>query len=154
LNPLPPLTTYPPHYTFFFYLPRVIKLKKGGINGTIRLMWQPAEEGGAGGLRMIEEGVLTKYPPVQNAFGFHQVWLKTKTHLFRSYFFQSKDFFFLNTSLSLCTKYACHHHRHHHHPTTIITTTYSGPIFLSVLLVVVQAHSWQQWTYLTSSLAV
>ena len=44
----------------------------GGINGTVRMIWQPAEEGGAGGKRMVEEGVLTKSPPVQAAFGFHQ----------------------------------------------------------------------------------
>ena len=44
----------------------------GAINGTIRMIWQPAEEGGAGGKRMVEEGVLTKDPPVQAAFGFHQ----------------------------------------------------------------------------------
>jgi len=46
--------------------------RQGGINGTIRLIWQPAEEGGAGGKRMVEEGVLSKFPPVQAAFGFHQ----------------------------------------------------------------------------------
>jgi IAA-amino acid hydrolase len=44
----------------------------GNINGTIRMIWQPAEEGGAGGKRMVEEGVLSKAPPVQAAFGFHQ----------------------------------------------------------------------------------
>jgi len=43
-----------------------------GINGTIRLVFQPAEEGGAGGKRMVEEGVLSLFPPVQAAFGFHQ----------------------------------------------------------------------------------
>jgi len=43
-----------------------------GINGTIRLIFQPAEEGGAGGKRMVEEGVLSQYPPVQGAVGFHQ----------------------------------------------------------------------------------
>ena len=43
-----------------------------GINGTIRLIFQPAEEGGAGGKRMVEEGVLTQDPPVQGAVGFHQ----------------------------------------------------------------------------------
>uniref|UniRef100_A0A7S2KG16 Peptidase M20 dimerisation domain-containing protein n=1 Tax=Leptocylindrus danicus TaxID=163516 RepID=A0A7S2KG16_9STRA len=41
------------------------------INGTIRLMFQPAEEGGAGGKRMREEGVLDLYPPVQHAYGMH-----------------------------------------------------------------------------------
>lgn len=40
-------------------------------NGTVRLIFQPAEEGGAGAKRMCEEGVLSKEPPVERAFGFH-----------------------------------------------------------------------------------
>lgn len=39
--------------------------------GTVRLMFQPAEEGGAGCKRMVEEGVLAQLPAVQRAFGFH-----------------------------------------------------------------------------------
>jgi hypothetical protein len=39
--------------------------------GTVRLMFQPAEEGGAGCKRMVEEGVLRREPAVQRAFGFH-----------------------------------------------------------------------------------
>ncbi len=41
--------------------------------GTIRIIFQPAEEGGAGAKRMKEEGVLTNFPPVKYAFGMH-VW--------------------------------------------------------------------------------
>mmetsp|Transcript_6807 Transcript_6807/g.10637 ORF Transcript_6807/g.10637 Transcript_6807/m.10637 type:complete len:528 (-) Transcript_6807:1193-2776(-) len=41
--------------------------------GTIRIIFQPAEEGGAGAKRMREEGVLTNFPPVKYAFGMH-VW--------------------------------------------------------------------------------
>jgi metal-dependent amidase/aminoacylase/carboxypeptidase family protein len=41
------------------------------INGTVRLMFQPAEEGGAGGKRMREEGVLTTEPKPQHAFAQH-----------------------------------------------------------------------------------
>ena len=41
--------------------------------GTIRIIFQPAEEGGAGAKRMREEGVLTNFPPVKHAFGMH-VW--------------------------------------------------------------------------------
>ena len=41
--------------------------------GTVRLMFQPAEEGGAGGKRMVEEGVVSIEPPAQHAFGIH-VW--------------------------------------------------------------------------------
>lgn len=50
----------------------VLKKREAELNGTVRLVWQPAEEGGAGGKRMVEEGVLTKYPAAQAAFGFHQ----------------------------------------------------------------------------------
>ena len=38
-----------------------------------RLMFQPAEEGGAGAKRMEEEGVLKQSPKPQHAFGLH-VW--------------------------------------------------------------------------------
>ena len=39
--------------------------------GTVRLMFQPAEEGGAGAKRMVEEGVLSRAPAVERAFAFH-----------------------------------------------------------------------------------
>ncbi|KAL7482207.1 hypothetical protein ACHAW6_012103 [Cyclotella cf. meneghiniana] len=41
--------------------------------GTIRIIFQPAEEGGAGAKRMSEEGVLTRRPPPSYAFAMH-VW--------------------------------------------------------------------------------
>jgi len=41
--------------------------------GTIRIIFQPAEEGGAGAKRMREEGVLSNFPTVKYAFGMH-VW--------------------------------------------------------------------------------
>ena len=50
----------------------VLKRREAEIKGTIRLIWQPAEEGGAGGKRMVEEGVLSMEPRPQAAFGFHQ----------------------------------------------------------------------------------
>jgi len=40
--------------------------------GTIRIIFQPAEEGGAGAKRMREEGVLTNFPPVKYAFGMRE----------------------------------------------------------------------------------
>ncbi len=40
--------------------------------GSVRLMFQPAEEGAGGALRMVEEGILGD-PPVDGAVGFH-VW--------------------------------------------------------------------------------
>ena len=47
--------------------------RKYPFPGTIRIIFQPAEEGGAGAKRMREEGVLTDFPPVKYAFGMH-VW--------------------------------------------------------------------------------
>ena len=41
--------------------------------GTIRLVFQPAEEGGAGMKRMIEEGVVSMAPRASHGFGMH-VW--------------------------------------------------------------------------------
>ena len=48
-------------------------LMEASLPGTVRLMFQPAEEGGAGGKRMREEGVLQKHPAPSYAFGLH-VW--------------------------------------------------------------------------------
>lgn len=51
----------------------VLKKMESSLKGTVRLMFQPAEEGGAGGKRMVEEGVVSKEPKAQLAFGMH-VW--------------------------------------------------------------------------------
>ena len=51
---------------------RLLKEREGEIRGTVKLLFQPAEEGGAGGLRMCEEGALAS-PQVDRAFGLH-VW--------------------------------------------------------------------------------
>lgn len=40
------------------------------FDGTVHLIFQPAEEGGAGAVRMIEEGLFKKYP-VDAVFGLH-----------------------------------------------------------------------------------
>jgi amidohydrolase len=40
------------------------------LEGPVKFLFQPAEEGGAGGRRMCEEGVLEN-PPVQAIFGLH-----------------------------------------------------------------------------------
>jgi hypothetical protein len=61
------------HTTMLLGAASLLKEMEESINGTVRLMFQPAEEGGAGGKRMREEGVLTMEPQVQNAFGLH-VW--------------------------------------------------------------------------------
>jgi IAA-amino acid hydrolase len=61
------------HTTMLLGAASLLKEMEESINGTVRLMFQPAEEGGAGGKRMREEGVLTLEPQVQHAFGMH-VW--------------------------------------------------------------------------------
>lgn len=40
------------------------------FNGKVHLIFQPAEEGGAGAIRMIKEGLFKKYP-VQAVYGMH-----------------------------------------------------------------------------------
>ncbi|KAL3759027.1 hypothetical protein ACHAWU_008636 [Discostella pseudostelligera] len=47
--------------------------KQHAFPGTIRIIFQPAEEGGAGAKRMSEEGVLKLHPPPSYAFAMH-VW--------------------------------------------------------------------------------
>jgi amidohydrolase len=46
--------------------------RRSSFGGTVKLMFQPAEEGGAGAARMIDDGVLAD-PPVDAAFMLH-VW--------------------------------------------------------------------------------
>ena len=49
---------------------RILKEHERYINGTIKLIFQPAEEGGAGGKMMRDEGVLHN-PDVRQIFGLH-----------------------------------------------------------------------------------
>ncbi len=56
---------------------RLLKAREREIQGTIQLLFQPAEEGGAGGERMCAEGVLDS-PKVERIFGLH-VWPATRT---------------------------------------------------------------------------
>jgi IAA-amino acid hydrolase len=51
---------------------RLLKEREQDVHGTIKLFFQPAEEGGAGGDRMCAEGALAN-PDVQRIFGIH-VW--------------------------------------------------------------------------------
>ncbi len=51
---------------------RILKQRESEIRGTVKLVFQPAEEGGAGGKLMRDEGVLDA-PQVQRIFGLH-VW--------------------------------------------------------------------------------
>jgi amidohydrolase len=61
------------HVTMLLGAAKVLKDMERSIPGTIRLVFQPAEEGGAGAKRMIEEGVLEMEPKPSVAFAMH-VW--------------------------------------------------------------------------------
>lgn len=59
------------HTTMLLGAAAILKNMEKSINGTVRLMFQPAEEGGAGAKRMREEGILQQAPKPQHAFGMH-----------------------------------------------------------------------------------
>ncbi len=61
------------HTTMLLGAARILKGMENSLNGTVRLVFQPAEEGGAGAKRMREEGVLTQQPKPALAMGMH-VW--------------------------------------------------------------------------------
>jgi IAA-amino acid hydrolase len=56
---------------------KLLKAREGELRGCVKLLFQPAEEGGAGGKRMCDEGALTS-PQVQRIFGLH-VWPQLPT---------------------------------------------------------------------------
>jgi IAA-amino acid hydrolase len=56
---------------------KLLRERESELTGTVRLLFQPAEEGGAGGKRMRDEGVLEN-PNVERIFGLH-VWPPLKT---------------------------------------------------------------------------
>ena len=56
---------------------KLLREHEAELPGTVRLLFQPAEEGGAGGKRMREEGVLEN-PNVERIFGLH-VWPELAT---------------------------------------------------------------------------
>jgi IAA-amino acid hydrolase len=60
------------HTSMLLGAARLLKERESEIHGTIKLFFQPAEEGGAGGELMCKEGALTN-PDVQRVFGIH-VW--------------------------------------------------------------------------------
>jgi amidohydrolase len=58
------------HTAILLAVSRLLAERRHEIPGRVKLMFQPAEEGGAGALKMIEEGVLED-PPVDAAFMLH-----------------------------------------------------------------------------------
>lgn len=50
---------------------RVLKAMEGDLKGTVRLVFQPAEEGGAGARRMLEAGLSAMRPPIGSSFALH-----------------------------------------------------------------------------------
>ena len=58
------------HATMLLGATAMLKQMEHSLNGTVRVMFQPAEEGGAGAKRMREEGVLDMEPKPQYAFGY------------------------------------------------------------------------------------
>ncbi|MCH7726449.1 MAG: amidohydrolase [Planctomycetes bacterium] len=65
------------HTSMLLGAARLLKQQESNLRGTVKLLFQPAEEGGAGGKRMREEGVLEN-PHVQRIFGLH-VWPLVET---------------------------------------------------------------------------
>ncbi len=63
------------HTTMLLGAARILKQEESSLKRTVKLCFQPAEEGGAGGKRMCAEGVMEN-PKVQKAFGLH-VWPMT-----------------------------------------------------------------------------
>ncbi|XP_060171769.1 IAA-amino acid hydrolase ILR1-like 5 [Lycium barbarum] len=56
------------HTTMLLGAAKLLNERKGELNGTVRLVFQPAEEGGAGAYHMIKEGALGG---VEAIFGMH-----------------------------------------------------------------------------------
>ncbi len=60
------------HTSMLLGAAKLLKERESSLRGTVKLIFQPAEEGGAGGKRMSDEGALDN-PTVQEIFGLH-VW--------------------------------------------------------------------------------
>ena len=58
------------HTAMLLAVARLLTERRDRFSGTVKLMFQPAEEGGGGARVMIEEGILND-PPVDAAFALH-----------------------------------------------------------------------------------
>ena len=63
------------HTAMLLTAARILKEREtsGELVGTVKLLFQPAEEGGAGGLAMVQAGVMTTAPAIERVFALH-VW--------------------------------------------------------------------------------
>ena len=61
------------HTAMLLTAARILKEREAQLPGTVKLLFQPAEEGGAGGLAMVRAGVLHEAPPIERVFALH-VW--------------------------------------------------------------------------------
>jgi amidohydrolase len=59
------------HVTMLLGAARILAAE-GGFDGTVHFIFQPAEEGGGGGKRMVEEGLFEKFP-VEGVYGLHNM---------------------------------------------------------------------------------
>jgi hippurate hydrolase len=59
------------HVTMLLGAARVLAAE-GGFDGAVHFIFQPAEEGGGGGRRMVEEGLFQKFP-VESVYGLHNM---------------------------------------------------------------------------------
>ena len=61
------------HTAMLLAAAKMLKAREASLNGTVKLVFQPAEEGGAGGMMMVGEGVLEAAPRIERMYGLH-VW--------------------------------------------------------------------------------
>ena len=61
------------HTAMLLTAARILKEREAQLAGTVKLIFQPAEEGGAGGLAMVQAGLLEALPKIERVFALH-VW--------------------------------------------------------------------------------